>query len=181
MLQMKATESLAYAKSALENYPNIDVLTTHEAASHASHAIGGLLDSGMSEHDLQHAISGPLEDLGGDGWLGLLHDVAPFIPFVIILGTEGRYLMMGKKSFETAVGNAVERAAKAGVAMGVAALVVFLDGGLLSIPASILTRLGIERWQVARRVARRFETRLAQANAIYPTYCVLGSADREAV
>jgi len=171
VLQVKATESLAYAKSALEHYPNIDVVTTHEAASHGGHAISGLLDSGMSDHDLNHALSGPLENLGNHGWLGLLHDVAPFIPFVIIATTEGRYVMMGKKSLETAFEHAVERAAKTGAAMSVGALVIWLDGGLLSIPASLLTRLGIDRWQVAGRVAKRFDCRMAQLNAVKPNYC----------
>jgi hypothetical protein len=171
VLQMKATESLAYAKSALEHYPNIDVVATHEAASHGSDAIAGLLDSGMSDHDLHDALSAPLENLADHSWLGLLDDVAPFIPFVLIATTEGRHVMMGKKSFETAFAHAFERAAKTGAAMSVGALVIWLDGGLLSIPASIVTRLGIERWQLAGRVAKRFETRLAQAKAIYPKYC----------
>ena len=170
VLQMKATESLAYAKSALEHYPNIDVVTTHEAASHGGHALRGLFDSGMSDHDLHNALSGPLENLGDNGWLGVLHEVAPFIPFVLILTTEGHYVMMGKKSFETAFEHAFERAVKTGVAMSVGALVMWLDGGLLSIPASFLTRIGIERWQLAGRVAKRFETQLAQANAIKPKY-----------
>ena len=124
----------------------------------------------MSDHDLHHALSGPLENLGDHGWLGLLHDVAPFIPFVLIATTEGQYVMMGKKSFETAFEHAFERAVKTGVAMSVGALVMWLDGGLLSIPASLLTRLGIERWQLAGRIAKRFETRLAQAKAIKPKY-----------
>jgi hypothetical protein len=170
VLQMKATQSLAYAKSALEHYPNIDVVTTHEAVSHGGHAISGLLDSGMSDHDLQHTLSSPLETLGDNGLLGLLHDVAPFIPFVLIATTEGRYLMMGKKSFETALEHAFQRAAKAGVAMAAGALVILLDGGLLSVPVSILTRLGIERWQLAGRVSKLFDFRLAQAKAIYPKY-----------
>ena len=170
VLQMKATESLAYAKSALEHFPNIDVVTTHEAVSHGGDAISGLFDSGMSDHDLHHALSGPLESLGDHGWLGLLHDVAPFIPFVLIATTEGRYVMMGKKSFETAFKHAFERAVKTGAAMSVGALVMWLDGGLLSIPASLLTRLGIERWQLAGRIAKRFDFRLAQAKAIYPRY-----------
>jgi hypothetical protein len=172
VLQMKATESLAYAKSALEHYPNIDVVTTHDAVAHGSHAISGLLDSGMSDHDLHHAISGPLESVGDHGWLGVLHDVAPFIPFVIIATSEGRHVMMGKKSFATAVGHVFQRAAKTGAAMAVGALVACLDGGILSIPASFLTRICIDRWQVAGRIAKRFDTRLAQARAIYPRYCL---------
>ena len=172
LLQMKATQSLAYAKSALQHYPDIDVVTTHEPISHCSHAVRGLIDSGISNEDLHHSINGPLESLGHTGLLGLFHDVAPFIPFVIILTTEGRHVMMGKKSFETAFKHVLERAVKTGAAMTVGALVYYwLDGGLISIPASMLTRLAINRWQLAKRVGRRFDIRLAQAKAIYPSYC----------
>jgi hypothetical protein len=171
VLQMKATESLAYAKSALEHYPNIDVVTTHEAASHGGDAITGLLDSGVSDHDLHDALSGPLENLADHSWLGVLDDVAPFIPFVIIAATQGRYLMMGKKSFETAIEHTFERATKTGAAMAVGWLVIWLDGGLFSIPASLLTRLVIGRYQLAGRVAKRLDFRVAQAKAIYPRYC----------
>jgi hypothetical protein len=170
-LQLKASESLAYAKSALEHFPNIDVLTTQEAASHGADAISQILDSGVSDHDLQGIVSAPLEELTEHGWLYVFSDIAPFIPFVIIAATEGHYLMMGKKSFEIAAGHALERAAKCGVAMGVGAIVIWLDGGLLSIPASMLTRIGIDRYRMAGRVINRLDGRLWQAKALLPEYC----------
>lgn len=170
-LQLKASGSLAYAKSALEHYPDFDVVTTHEAVSHGADAVSGLVDSGMSNDDLQDAVSAPLENLGDQGFLGLLDDVAPFIPFVIIVTTEGRRVLMGKKTFETALGHAFERAIKTGAAMAVGALVIFLDGGLLSIPASMLTRLGIDRYRLAVRIAKVFDSRMVQVRAIQPQYC----------
>ncbi|MFZ0683976.1 MAG: hypothetical protein WAM89_00405 [Terriglobales bacterium] len=169
-LQLKASESLAYAKSALEHYPDIDVVTTHDAASHATDAVSGLIDSGMSNDDLHDAVSAPLENLGDHGLLGLLDDVAPFIPFVIIITTEGRRVMMGKKTFETALEHVFERAMKTGAAMAVGAIVIWLDGGFLSIPASILTRLSIDRYRLASRVVKVVDLRLAQANAIRSQY-----------
>lgn len=100
------------------------------------------------------------------GWLNLLDDVAPFIPFVIIAGTEGRHVMMAKKTFEAATKHAFQRSLKTSAAIAVGAMVIWLDGGLLSIPASIATRLGIERYQVAGRIAKRFDTRIIQAKAL---------------
>ena len=73
-LQLKASESLAYAKSALEHFPNIDVLTTHEAASHGADAISLILDSGISDRDLQGPVAAPLEELMEHGWLDVFHD-----------------------------------------------------------------------------------------------------------
>ena len=170
-LQLKASESLAYAHSALERFPDIDVLTTHEAASHGGDAVSKILDSGMSDHDLQGAVNAPLEQLADHGWLGVFDDIAPFIPFVIIAATEGRHVMMGKKSFEIAAGHAVERALKSGAAMTMGLIVIWLDGGLLSIPASMLTRIGIDRYQIAGRIVKRVDNRLWQAKALLPEYC----------
>ena len=133
-------------------------------------AVSGLIDSGMSNDDLHDAVSAPLENLGDHGLLGLLDDVAPFIPFVIIITTEGRRVMMGKKTFETALEHVFERAMKTGAAMAVGAIVIWLDGGFLSIPASILTRLSIDRYRLASRVVKVVDLRLAQANAIRSQY-----------
>jgi hypothetical protein len=172
-LQLKASESLAYAKSALERFPNIDVLTTHEAAAQGTGVISGLLDSGISDHDLQESISAPLEQLIEHGWLDIfdfVQDVAPFIPFVIIGAMERRHVMMGKKSFEIASGHALERAWKSGISMAVGAVVIWLDGGLLSIPTAMLTRIGIERYQMVGRIELRFNSRIVQAKALLAEY-----------
>lgn len=169
-LQLKASESLAYAKSALEHYPHIDVITTHEAASHGADTLSQIIDSGMSDHDLSDAVSAPLEQLSDHGVLGFVEDVAPFLPFVIIAATEGRYVFMGKKSFEVAVAHALERTWKTGAAMGVGAAVIWLDGGLLSIPASLLTRIGIERFQITGAVTQKFNIRTVQAKALRGEY-----------
>ena len=55
-------------------------------------------------------------------------------------------VLMGRKTFDIAMKDGLSRAVKSGVAIGAGALVAFFDGGLLSIPASILTRLGIDRY-----------------------------------
>ncbi len=84
--------------------------------------------------------------------LDWLHDVLPALPFVIILGTEGRRVFMGKASFEKAVASVLERSFISGAAMGVGALIHFLYGGIISLPATVSTRLVLSRFFNFRRL-----------------------------
>ena len=81
----------------------------------------------------------------------LTETVLPVLPFVVIALGEGRKALIGRKSFQLAVEDGLYRAAKTGAAIRVGALIIFLDGGLLSIPGSFLTRLGFDRYAVMTR------------------------------
>ena len=142
-LQLKATESLSYIKKALERYPDIDVLTTDEVGDAAEK----IFSSGVSNEALKDTISAPMEALLDGPTEELLETVLPGLPFALIAVGEGRQVLMGRKTFDIAMKEGLSRAVKSGVAIGAGALVAFLDGGLLSIPASFLTRLGIDRYQ----------------------------------
>ena len=78
--------------------------------------------------------------------------------------------MVGKKSFEVAFANGLERAAKTGLSMGVGALVYALDGGILSLPASFLTRIGFDRFRVTTRVVQKIDMNQLTANQILLEY-----------
>ena len=142
-LQLKATESLSYVKEALERYPDIDVLATDEVGDAAENIFSG----GFSDQALEDTIRAPMEDLLDGPIEELLETVLPGLPFALIAIGEGRQVLMGRKTFDIAIQDGLSRAIKSGVAIGAGALVAFLDGGLLSIPTSILTRLGIDRYQ----------------------------------
>ena len=145
-LQLKATNSLGYVQEALEKYPDIDVLATSEVFDHGDMLTDQIINSGVSNDDLTNAIHAPMESLFDSGIGEFVEDILPGLPFVIIALTEGRKVMVGKKSFEVAFTNGLERAAKTGLSMGVGALVYALDGGILSLPASFLTRIGFDRF-----------------------------------
>lgn len=143
-LQLKATESLSYVKEALERYPDIDVLTTDEVGDAAEN----IFSSGFSDEALEKTIRAPMEGLLDGPVEELLETVLPGLPFALIAVGEGRQVLMGRKTFDIAMKDGLSRAVKSGAAIGAGALVAFLDGGLLSIPASFLTRLGIDRYQM---------------------------------
>lgn len=81
VMQLKATESMYYVKSALERYPDIDVVTTEEVYNQL--ALNGLADnvvnSNISNDELVNAIYDALNEGGSE------FDFIPsVIPFLVI-------------------------------------------------------------------------------------------------
>lgn len=169
-LQAKATELVSYVNEALEKYPNIEVIVTDEALENGAEALDGVIGSGISDDALTKQIIEPMEALFGKTWENLCEAVLPILPFVLIIGSEGRAYMVGKKSAEQALSSALERGIKSGAAIGVGTIVRLMGGGLLSLPASFLTRLGIERYQILRKAWQRVERRMQELRAL-PVRC----------
>ena len=90
----------------------------------------------------------------------MAESILPGLPFVLIAVGEGRKSPMGRNSFNLAMHAALGRAVKTGTAMGVGALVVLLDGGFLSLPASFLTRLGMDRVSVLTKSVSHMDKRI---------------------
>jgi hypothetical protein len=103
LLQLKATESVGYIHDTLERYPDISILTTDEVAK----GIGPndmVLDSKMSEADLDHAINSTAAGLD-HGYLDEFWDnFHPLVPLLAIVATQGYQVVMNKQQ----VGGAME-------------------------------------------------------------------------
>lgn len=159
-LQLKATQSLGYVKQALGRYSDIDVLTTDEVLDAGGVGVRGIFASGFSDSDLEKRIQAPMEGLLDSPLEELTETVLPGLPFVLIVAGEGRRVLVGRKSFELAMQDSLYRAAKTGTAIGIGALVVLLDCGMLSIPASFLTRIGFERYSAVTRSITALDKRI---------------------
>lgn len=139
-LQLKATNSIGYIYDAIEKYPDINVLGTEEIAD----KIPAIFNSGMSEDELNEIITEPIADLVDSPGVDFLESILPGLPFVIITTTEGFSYFAGKKSFNKALLSFAERSSKSAFMMGVGGIVVALDGGLISIPASFISGIGFD-------------------------------------
>jgi hypothetical protein len=169
-LQLKATNSLGYVHTALEKYPDIKILTTDDVFEGSGHVSDHIFSSGMSVDDLEHSIKGPmlaLSDQATDAAQdSFLHDVLPLLPFVIITATAGYSVLMGKKTAQMAFANGLDRATKTGAAMSVGYVVHLLDGGMLSIPAAFLTRMGIDRYRYMSKILSNFDSRISEVRSL---------------
>jgi hypothetical protein len=91
LLQAKATSSVYYVQSALDKYPNIDVVTTEETFQQLMEMgqAEGVISSGISNADLQGTVEESLNGIDGLGIVGL-----PAITLAIVAFTS--YNNMGQ-------------------------------------------------------------------------------------
>lgn len=114
LVQLKATESIAYVNQAMERYPDIHVLATSDLAGHAN-VISGLSTAGVSEEELQRAVEAPLADIADDSiWDALL----PGLPFFIIGARQGLAVFSGERNWKDALAIAAIDGARTAVAIG---------------------------------------------------------------
>ena len=165
VLQLKATDSLSYVKGALEKYPDIDIVATEEVAAQTGDSI---LSNGITNADLEAKAATPMEELLDSPLEELTETVLPGLPFVLIAATEGRKVLMGRQAFEQAVNRGLERATKTGAAIGVGGLLVLADAGVVSLPATFLTRIGIDRYRIHRGLLRRLGADTASIRSLLP-------------
>jgi uncharacterized protein YdbL (DUF1318 family) len=153
-LQLKATESTSYIHHALDTYPDITILTTQEAAQQLPNN-SMVLDSNISEKDIDAAVGEQMTD-ANDGFLdNFWNSFNPIIPLMLIAGTQGYRIAIGKQTVLSAAEVAKARAARSLSAAAVGAFVKSMGGGWLSIPAALLTHWVFDRSQNIDDLIRR--------------------------
>ena len=93
---------------------------------------------------------GPVEEF--------VEQVLPVLPFVIIATTEGTRVLLGKQQFQVALNRATQRGVKSVAAIGAGALMALMGVGVFSLPATFLTRLGIDRFHLLTQLGRKLES-----------------------
>lgn len=147
-LQAKATNSLAYIKEHILENPDIKIVATDEIADRInSIAENTVLDSNISNAEISEKVSDEVADLSDSFWGELLDHFNPLIPIGIIAVTEGKNVIAGKYSIGQGLNKAKKRGLKSGAALGVGSVLAALDFGIVSIPASFFTRLGLDRFE----------------------------------
>lgn len=127
LLQLKATESVGYIRDTLDRYPDISILTTDEVAR----GIGPnnmVIDSKMSESDLDHAINSTAVGLD-HGYLDeFWNNFHPLMPLLVIVATQGYQVVMKKQQVSGAMEVAKVRVARGMVAGATGAIVKTFTG-----------------------------------------------------
>lgn len=140
-LQLKATDSLGYVKHALDRYPDFQILGTHEVVD--GHLI---LDSGISNHDLQYHAREAVDAAGTTIPDSFLDYFNPLVPLAIVASYEGYRLSVGKQSFDQFKMALARRGQRVVAAKVAGASVYALGGGYLAIPASFAGGLLFDRY-----------------------------------
>lgn len=139
-LQLKATDSVSYIRSALERYPDIQILATDEVA----HS-GLVLDSGISDQDLRAHVAMGVDAVDVSLTESFLDHFHPLLPLAAMALYEGHRLWIGQKSMDAFKLSLARRSQRIVVTQCIGAAVYAMDGGLLSIPAAIAGGLVFDR------------------------------------
>jgi hypothetical protein len=131
-LQLKATDSVGYIRSALERYPDIQILATDEVGGS-----GLVLDSGITDHDLRSHVEIGVDAVDVSLAETFLDHFHPLLPLAAMALYEGRRLWIGRQSMDAFKLALARRSQRIVVTQTIGAAVYAMDGGLLSIPAAI--------------------------------------------
>jgi len=153
-LQLKATDSLGYIKDTLERYPDIKILATDEVANQLHGGNYMVFDSDISNDSLTEHVHDVVHDEAEGASEKFFDAFNPLIPLAVIAATEGMMVLLGKKSIEAAIERSSYRIPRSLVAGGVGAFVYAVGGGFFSIPASMVTRLLIDRDRNLRTISQ---------------------------
>ncbi len=152
-LQAKATDSVNYIKHALRKNPDVKIVTTDEVAERI--ADDRVMASGINNETLRNQIHEPLDAILDTPLENAAEAFLSGLPVILITSTEGIKYLIGKQTFEQAFNRSLERGVKSGAAMSVGAILALVDAGVVSLPATFLTRIGIDRYQIYRTLDRK--------------------------
>lgn len=166
VLQVKATAHVRAIKDALIRYPDIDVITTDEAADAMLHHM--VHSSGLSNETLENQVRAPVDALLDDPVENVLEMLPLGLPGAVIIATEGGRVLFGRQSWQAAVQRSSERGIKTGAAQGAAFLATVSGVGLAAIPVATLVRIGVDRAFIARDVVKRLDVAIARIEPLRP-------------
>lgn len=139
-LQLKATDSVAYIKSTLERYPDIEILATDDVA----HS-GLVLDSGISDAELREHVGAAIDAVDTSLAESFWDHFHPLLPLAAMALYEGYRVAVGAQSMDDFTLALARRSQRTVATQAIGAAVYALDGGLMSIPAAILGGLVFDK------------------------------------
>ena len=143
-IQLKATDSLSYIKSALDKYPDFQILTTDEVGDFASDS-NFIFDSDISNEWLESEVEKGLIDnvnYGETFW----DNFQPIYSLSLILATEGYRVVVKKKDIKNAFSSFVSRSSKSLITIGISSFLQTIGTpDPLSFGTAMITRYVLEK------------------------------------
>jgi len=147
-LQLKATTSMSYVKTAVDSNPDIRVAVPSEIDGVSDK----ILATDISEHDLAEAVERQLGEHSEDAMNDLLDrtaelsfDAVPIVSGIFVAATEGRLVLIGQSSLDESLRRGAGRLGRATAFSTLGATLSALDAGLLSVPTTIAARIAWSR------------------------------------
>ncbi len=139
-LQLKATDSVGYIRSALERYPDVQILATDEVA----HS-GLVIDSDISDHALRDLVGSAVDAADDSLTEAFIDHFHPLLPLAAMALYEGHRLAVGAQSVDAFKVALARRGQRTVATQVIGAAAYALGGGYLSIPIAIAGGLVFDR------------------------------------
>lgn len=139
-LQLKATDSVGYIRSALERYPDIQILATGEVADS-----GLVLDSGITDQELRAHVELGVDTVDSSLTELFLDHFHPLLPLAAMALYEGHRLSIGQQSMDEFKLALARRSQRTVVTQAIGAAVYAMGGGLWSLPIAFAGGLVFDR------------------------------------
>ena len=147
-LQLKATTSMSYVKTALNRNPDIRVAVPSE--------IDGVKDeiftTDISDVDITELIARHLGEQSEDTLIDMLDqsaewifDAFPVVSGILVASTEGRLVLIGRSNLVESLQRGARRLGRSAAFSTLGATLVALDAGILSVPATTGARVAWSR------------------------------------
>ena len=148
-LQLKATTSMSYVKTALDKKPDIRVAVPSE--------IDGVKDeilrTDISDSDITEAMERQLGEQSEDALNDMLDqstewafDTIPIVSGIFVALTEGRLVLIGRSSLDESLQRGARRLGRSAAFSTLGATLVALDAGILSVPTTTAARVAWGRF-----------------------------------
>lgn len=164
-IQLKATESLYYVKRAFERYPGIRVATTSEIDGTADN----ILQTDISNEQLTEATRELMGELGEsmaenilDTGLEMAADSVPLLSPLVIVGGEGRNVLMGRSTLDESLRRGAKRLGKAGMYNAIGAALTSTGIGVAAVPVVAGMKIAERRVTARAGFSKRLEARTAE-------------------
>ena len=146
-LQLKATNSMSYVKSALEKHPDIKVVVPSELDAEAA-LRDDVIATGISNDNLgdetrtklDELSEGNLKDLA-DNSAEFGFDSLPLVSAAVIFATEGGMVMLGRSTMKEAIQRGRGRLLRTGVYSTVGTVLMATPAGPIAVPTTIALRI----------------------------------------
>lgn len=139
-LQLKATDSVGYIHSALQRYPDIQILATDEVARS-----GLVLDSDVSDHALRNLVGSAVDASNVSLTEAFMDHFHPILPLAAMALYEGHRLAVGAQSLDAFRMALARRGQRTVATQLIGAAVYALGGAYLSIPIAFAGGLVFDR------------------------------------
>ena len=153
-LQLKASKTPSYIRSAFDKHPDIRVAVPSEVDATAENLVGTDISLQSMEKQVRRQVDeageGPIEN-ALDQTAELAFDSIPIVSTAFVVAIEGRRVLMGRQSIDEAMQRAARRIGKAALFSTLGATLVASGAGVISVPTIVGGRIAWDR--VDNRIA----------------------------